>query len=69
MCQAGNEGGEVRPEAKHGSHPLFQRFGGKERDRAATGGQQAADCIHILSWGSFKSFGTLKEGSRREECW
>ena len=40
MCQAGNEGGEVRPEAKHGSHPLFQRFGGKERDRAATGGQQ-----------------------------
>ena len=30
MCQAGNEGGEVRPEAKHRSHPPFQRFGGKE---------------------------------------
>lgn len=48
---------------------LCKRFGGRERERAAAGGLQAAGCFHVLSWGRFKSFGMSKEVSRREGGW
>ena len=41
VCQAANEGEEVRLGAKHTSDQPFQRFGGRE----ATG------CFPVLSWG------------------